>query len=1169
MILDGLNSAYNSIEIGNGSVYDFVQYIEGINLTGGILRHTINRGFLLNNLSYNFNGGMEGSYGYGTDSEPDAMRETYGLVQDAVGDLYTTNYYPQNPMMRSIGIKEFSALGDEIRREMLSKNGDDGIFKNRYASDGNDAKFIPSGITPQYLIGDESVSVWNTANYNSLFGKRKPLKDSDEQRSYRFLNNTATETILDRQELAYDEEHVANYQERSVETPVHKGNITELSLPTEFKSLDKHAKERRDKIQEWLNIKDVRGFSNAFVASMANSYPEAYRSGNKPLVSAPLLSEYIVPTSIKIPNFNQGGLYAREEDTRWWIIDEVKNKLFGAYEESKGPELKQYIIKEGFTPDRTLNPSFNPVSGLTGAKMRTNNPLTHNATYSYYQEGGVSAFKKSSDVSDGSSVEISTFGGKSRLLQRTNELFKKNEIKTLINRFHTANDEAKNGDFLISSYYSGIGLSRGRNLKKSGSSDKSTGYDNPYCRVWTAHHQYSKMSDRIRPFYDENNAITIKELQSGLGGLRPNDGAQRLNDYSVLQNNGFVKISPHHNEGKLEGGTEGLKKYMFSIENLAWKGFATSDRLSPEQRGPFGGRIMWFPPYNLKFNENINTSWKDNDFIGRGEKIYTYVNTDRNGTLNFTLLIDHPSVIDKWHGMGDKKNKYEDEEKILRFFAGCETLDVDDPGQDQQGAKGGADDGNDDNNTKYNPNQQYIEVRFIVFFPNNFSASKYHNDIAKAVDLLGNYEVNTGVDPFREMDPSWEGQHLSPENYDNISKFKLNKEWGQDVIDKIEKLLGIEVQGYTENFSGATIETKPLLPYTLFQKLPLFYNASGTNGETTIFGLPLSQYEVEAIITDGFASDHGYESANMTLAKNRANTIKLLAKYFCNAIDENKFREGQYKIVDVTRKGQKKDVNDLDAKIARSAVITFRLKLRDDVKPPTAASDMEAGSTAGNISNDEAKQEGKDTQEVVMTATIVDDGTEYNAQNEYMYFSMIEHENPLVYKNLVNKIKFFDPAFHSITPEGFNARLNFLQQCTRQGPTIGSHNGGQNPDGSRMSELARNLSFGMAPYCILRIGDFFYSKICIDSISIDYDTGSGIQWDLNPEGIGVQPMMANVNMSFHFIGGQDIEGPVEQLQNAISYNYYANSSIYTPNTQRPMPMRGDVESEVNNKENEQ
>ena len=53
-----------------------------------------------------------------------------------------------------------------------------------------------------------------------------------------------------------------------------------------------------------------------------------------------------------------------------------------------------------------------------------------------------------------------------------------------------------------------------------------------------------------------------------------------------------------------------------------------------------------------------------------------------------------------------------------------------------------------------------------------------------------------------------------------------------------------------------------------------------------------------------------------------------------------------------------------------------------------------------------------------------------------------------------------------------------------------------------------------------------------------------MQWDLNPEGVGLQPMMANVNITFTFLGGSDISGPIARLQNAASFNYYANTSIY-------------------------
>ena len=65
----------------------------------------------------------------------------------------------------------------------------------------------------------------------------------------------------------------------------------------------------------------------------------------------------------------------------------------------------------------------------------------------------------------------------------------------------------------------------------------------------------------------------------------------------------------------------------------------------------------------------------------------------------------------------------------------------------------------------------------------------------------------------------------------------------------------------------------------------------------------------------------------------------------------------------------------------------------------------------------------------------------------------------------------------------------------------------------------------------------------INSLSISYD---GPQFDLNPEGIGVQPMIASVQLSINLIGGHSLDGPINRLQNGVSFNYYANTEIYEP-----------------------
>lgn len=130
---------------------------------------------------------------------------------------------------------------------------------------------------------------------------------------------------------------------------------------------------------------------------------------------------------------------------------------------------------------------------------------------------------------------------------------------------------------------------------------------------------------------------------------------------------------------------------------------------------------------------------------------------------------------------------------------------------------------------------------------------------------------------------------------------------------------------------------------------------------------------------------------------------------------------------------------------------------------------------------------------------------------------------------------YFYPAFHSQTPEDFHKRLTFLQQCTRQGS---SKKYSVKPDSDGILR-ARNSVFGRQPICILRIGDFFYCKVIIENINIDY---TDTTWDMNPEGFGMQPMIAKVQMQMKVIGGQSLKGPIDALQNAVSYNYYANSN---------------------------
>lgn len=128
------------------------------------------------------------------------------------------------------------------------------------------------------------------------------------------------------------------------------------------------------------------------------------------------------------------------------------------------------------------------------------------------------------------------------------------------------------------------------------------------------------------------------------------------------------------------------------------------------------------------------------------------------------------------------------------------------------------------------------------------------------------------------------------------------------------------------------------------------------------------------------------------------------------------------------------------------------------------------------------------------------------------------------------------PVFHSQTPEDFHRRLTFLHQCTRQGNAV--INKGTEDSGV---SVPRNSVFGRPPICVLRLGDMFHSKVIIETI--DFDFSESI-WDVNPEGMGMQFMIANIDISMKIIGGQSLKGAIDVIQNAESFNYYANSTYY-------------------------
>ena len=1127
------------ILIGDGAAATYLDLFSNKELGMGLFKETTDKSYRRKNFDKN-NIRMSSYYNIlqktkGTDSKrylSGNLVSAYNVDGIPIGYAYTTDIN-DNTLSRGYAS---SADFDELQRLLREKSlnelqyGDEKEYTSKRYSDIESFSTIISGVTP---IERGDFYEERLENYRRTHDELDSTKEDNENYYLR------TSLINRENEYSEDKNYLKKYTHLDVEI-----NPFIYYDYDEFYNIFRYQHESIDKIAEKLRPKEH------VINNVVLKYGDLYNSNKSLKTLINIDSHYgeFADFYEKLENKNKDEsrisfsigkeLVDYNKEHRAFLLNnsvstiyyKEKNSYGISDEKGKIVSISKFITSGGTYEDKQVKDN-----GGTLKKYNHDNLVT---TYNFFDEsdGDNNIVPELSELetlnlSQGSSISIKNIGkndNSSRLLKRTNELFRQNKIKSLVNRFHTDSIDKLGESELITSKTQ-YGLSRGRNLLKSKENRQNSntnGYDNPYCRVWTAHHQYSKMKDRIRPFIDDDDVpMSLGTLHKNIGeGLRPNNAAERIEKYSVLQSNGFLKITP-----SCDRKDDEIKNYMFSIENLAWKDF--NGALSDEQRGPFNGRIMWFPPYNLKFTENISVNWNDNNFIGRGEKIYTYTNTERSGTLSFSLLIDHPSIINSWRGntadyTGEELKQKED--IMLRFFAGCEPLsdkEVTSNEEKEEPVK------NEVNKTpKIVVNKK--RIAYVIFFPNNHTGYDKKSNFDVALNEVYNYEMDSNGKNWNESfnpDEKFKNKTIDDKN---TSKFSLNSGgYNQPYIK--ETLLGSDDEHIELRFLDDIVNISE-------NGKNVNYVINNEDKGDSLFSELKVNADVSNIEVYGFASSHGYPSYNAQLSKRRADFIKDLIKKKCTFLDVNvPFLESITKVIEVNDVDGLKDINTLEAKVARSAMVIFNVNKKVDSVP---VNESGYDYSLNGFSKDKIVTKTVKFNEIIQSSTSVNTNV-YTYDNEYLYFKEIS-ENDYLVKNIVNRIKHFDPAFHSITPEGFNARLTFLHQCTRQGPTTAVNGGDVNNKSIDYLKYAGNLSFGRAPYCILRIGDFFNTKILIDSISIDYDNGGGTQWDLNPEGAGVQPMMANINLNFKFIGGQDISGPVERLQNAVTSNYYANASIY-------------------------
>ena len=757
---------------------------------------------------------------------------------------------------------------------------------------------------------------------------------------------------------------------------------------------------------------------------------------------------------------------------------------------SDGSE-SQYGKRPGPTNDNPTQPTD---SSWTATKSTFDSKTSNNSIYQYKNGSILDTTQKLIDAADGSDKKLEHAG---------------NAINQVSKKFSDGYKILSKGS---------------RVVRYSSENNYTEGYE--FCRVFT----------KDTPFYD-------------MGDLQKTEGNQRKFTYSVLDNTYNLNIAPMRGEDSSnmlgnDYSSNGPKKYMFSIENLAWRtanrpGY-TYDDLANCEKGSNGGRIMWFPPYDMRVDENVNTRWTANEFLGRPEPVYTYNNTTRVGNLSWKIVVDHPSIMNL---IIDKELKGQNGQAVNAivdsFIAGCLKYDI------------------YDLVAKY-PQFSLTDIYEIV---NKItSVEDYKNEVSEIPPQIQTEKPKQDdkkLDTFKDnelvfyFDNDIPGPAGTRPNYSSTVSVKYDSTYNT--------YIGRESTILNNQPDNTKKEAMTVFFNTIKESFDLNKSFTIKLGET------LKQGNSVNLSILGGASPLANEEYNKKLSERRISSVINWMRDISiegggtigDYIDSKKLtikQQPQGETATVSDiNGNTVNCNEVvstgtDAEFSQGAMACRRVRLRVDAEivPPTETKTEEPAEPTTDSNG--VTQE---TSNIVNTNTVQTQESRVRQDiakrvlrrtlSECNYFDMMKQDSPAVYESIKEKFKYFQPTFHSITPEGLNSRLTFLQQCMRPGDTIPTIQKDSTGRVTRIYNDAFNTAFGAPPVCVLRIGDFYHTKIIINSLSIRYEP---LMLDMNPEGIGVQPMIADISLSFNFIGGEGLKEPVAKLQNALSFNYYANTEMY-------------------------
>lgn len=574
---------------------------------------------------------------------------------------------------------------------------------------------------------------------------------------------------------------------------------------------------------------------------------------------------------------------------------------------------------------------------------------------------------------------------------------------------------------------------------------------NGECRTFTIYDQYDNYSRVIK--FDGNNEKN-----------------------SVLRDRVLPRIAPTTSDLP-----EDKYNYFFTMENLALK----ESGLEECEKGPNGGRWMWFPPYDVKLSDNNSVSWSDMNFLGRPEPIFSYQNTMRTLSLSFRLLIDTVKNIQDVKPAIDNYYKYLYECNADISIYKTKTIKKENIIPTEIVTTSST---IDKKPSIINKSKYYFKNEGFVL---NITTPVYSTggELASASKKNNNFlaEFNLSVNSLKELMLNKDVIEINLQ-FKGVATALITQELSTEKAKEYNRALGMKRADNLMRNIIAKYDTirgdAPKIEITNFKD----------NGKPLAASSEVGGQVVGVLIKDDSVGPNEVRSYSQIINGKKINLF--LTTTGADNSEPNPDNDPLAK-----------KVND-DNRIKQRYAIIESI----DYKIQTIKEDRRI----------ETKKETVEEKVPLNRGTETPEPCDDNLKLEFQYLDK-KNKFPTGFE----KLNTFSPVFNSQTPFDFTKRYTFLHQLTRP---------------SKLNNLTTidNTVFGRMPVFVIRYGDFIYSKAIARSINFDITDST---WDLNPEGMGAIPLYCNVTMDLTLLGGQSLAGPIDRIQTANDSNFIANSTF--------------------------